>query len=68
MCFTTNFIIPEILNPRQRRDAPEMLQNMFFQKIAEGFLSSIGSELFVLVKDSGVGIARSWSRMSENEE
>ena len=61
-CFI--FTIPEILNPRQRRDAPQYV----FSKIAAGFLSRIGSELFVLVKDSGVGIARSWSRMFENEE
>ena len=63
---TTNFTVPEILNPRQRRYATEFV----FSKIAAGFLSRIGSELFVLVKNSGVGvgIARSWSRMFENDE
>ena len=61
---TTNFTVPEILNPRQGRNAPEYV----FSKIAAGFLSRIGSELFVLVKNSGVGIARSWSRMFENDE
>ena len=70
MCLIFHVIISanlkflEVLNHRQRREASEFV----FSKIAAGFLSRIGSELFVLVKDSGVGIARSWSRMFENEE